>query len=300
MSAKSIQKQYGTYTYPRDILKNEFLDYQPDVVEFKQHTYGKRIIGGKLGDIGRRDTSPVTGSVTLAIPPGIQDNSRVNWTSDDANAVELELAKSSLEMMDNFVDGVRGLSDKFQTALSNKQTQTAFKTLLASKATGLSNANARFNGAILNPNTELLFSGPGLRDFNYTIEMAPRDADEARVIRNIIRFFKEGMAPRRTSTGLFLKAPNVFEIKYLCQLNGSEKPHPYINKVKGNCALRNCAVDYTPQNTYMTHKADGSMVVYRMTLQFTELEPVYYDDYLGSTSGPTLDGSGYEINDMGY
>ena len=84
--------------------------------------------------------------------------------------------------------------------------------------------------------------------------MAPRDADEAKIIRNIIRFFKEGMAPRRTSTGgLFLKSPNVFSIEYLFQLNGEEKPHPYINKVKGKlCFKKLCGRLYTTKYIYVT------------------------------------------------
>ena len=120
--------------------------------------------------------------------------------------------------------------------------------------------------------------------------MAPRSSGEALEIQNIIRFFKEGMAPRRSVTGLFLNAPNVFSIDYLSFVDGSGKMHPYINKVKGKCALRNCSVDYTPQNSYMTYKEDGSMTAYRMTLQFTELDPVYYDDYL---TGEGLTGIGY-------
>lgn len=276
------KEKYGSYAYPRDMFENKFLDYKPDVVRFKQYRYGKRSVGNYdgLGPLKRRNNDPVDGDVTLAIPPGIQDNSRVNWNNDEMNSIQLELAKSSLDIMNNPIKGVGNMVDKAKAALGEANTQNAIKTALAAKAVGANNLLPRLSGAILNPNTELLFSGPGLRDFNYTIEMAPRDADEAKIIRNIIRFFKEGMAPRRTSTGgLFLKSPNVFSIEYLFQLNGEEKPHPYINKVKGNCALRNCAVDYTPQNTYMSHKADGSMLVYRMTLQFSELEPVYYDDY---------------------
>lgn len=284
----SPQKPYANYAYPKDL---DGFKSKVDVIEFKQFQYGKKTVGdsGSLA-LTDRNFDEVFGSVMLAIPAGIQDANRVNWTDDNANAVELQLARSALSMMNDFTDGAKGIIKKVETAVTDQQTQNSVLTALAGKAAGLNNALARFNGAILNPNTELLFGGPGLRDFAYTIEMAPRSSGEALEIQNIIRFFKEGMAPRRSVTGLFLNAPNVFSIDYLSFVDGSGKMHPYINKIKGKCALRNCSVDYTPQNSYMTYKQDGSMTAYRMTLQFTELDPVYYDDYL---TGEGLTGIGY-------
>ena len=178
-----------------------------DTIQFKQYVYGKRsregVTAGVLAD--RVFGNPVDGSVTLSIPTGIRDANRVNWSGQDANALQVELAKSSLQMMDNFGQGSKGLVTRATDAVSDPATQDNIKTILAGKAAGLNNAMARFNGAILNPNTELLFGGPGLRDFAYTIEMTPRSPDEAQHIRDIIRFFKEGMAVRRSVNGLFLQ-----------------------------------------------------------------------------------------------
>ena len=284
----SPQKSYGNYAYPKDL---DGFKSKLDVIEFKQFQYGKRIVPTDLvGGIGKVDFDPVDGSVTLAIPAGIQDANRVNWTDDNLNPINAEVAKLALRGSGDLKGAAEQAVTNLKTALENSQAQGAFQAYLAGKAAGINNLLPRLQGAILNPNTELLFGGPGLRDFAYTIEMAPRSSGEALEIQNIIRFFKEGMAPRRSVTGLFLNAPNVFTIHYLSFVDGSGKMHPYINKVKGECALRNCSVDYTPQNSYMTYKEDGAMTAYRMTLQFTELEPVYYDDYL---TGEGLTGIGY-------
>jgi hypothetical protein len=90
------------------------------------------------------------------------------------------------------------------------------------------------------------------------------------------------MAVQRSVSELFLKAPNVFDIKYL--FAGGSQEHPYINKIKGPCALTNCSVDYTPTGSYMTFNENegrnpGSMVSYSLSLTFEELEPIYEDDY---------------------
>ena len=276
----AAQRQYGEYAYPSDMFSQQ-LDYSPDVILFKQKSYGKRGISeGNLTLDKERSYDPVDGSVMLAIPAGIQDANRVNWTDDTLNAIDMALASASLGTIEQGAGGLQKATETVLNQLANNtDIQTAAKVAFAAKAAGVSNLLARTQGAILNPNVELLFSGPALRDFAYTIDMSPKDNGEAKQIRNIIRFFKEGMAPRRSSVDFFLKAPNVFDINYMCRINGVDQVQPYVNKIK-TCALRNCNVEYAPQNTYMTHKEDGSMISYRMTLQFTELEPVFYDDYI--------------------
>ena len=279
----SEQRQYGEYAYPSDMFSQQ-LDYSPDVILFKQKTYGKRGINqGNLTLDRDRSYGDVGGSVMLAIPAGIQDANRANWTDDTLNAIDMALASASLATIEEGASGLQKATETFLNQLAyNTDVQNAAKVAFAAKAAGVSNLLARTQGAILNPNVELLFSGPALRDFAYTIDMSPKDSGEAKQIRNIIRFFKEGMAPRRSSIDYFLKAPNVFDINYMCRINGVDQVQPYANKIK-TCALRNCNVEYAPQNTYMTHKEDGSMISYRMTLQFTELEPVFYDDYIEQT-----------------
>jgi hypothetical protein len=81
------------------------------------------------------------------------------------------------------------------------------------------------------------------------------------------------MAPQRSEDHLFLKTPNTFEIKYAHEGNA----HHALNKFK-ECALTSCNVEYTPNANYSTFK-DGIMTQYKMTLGFSELVPIYNDDY---------------------
>ena len=50
-----------------------------------------------------------------------------------------------------------------------------------------------------------------------------------------------------------------------------------MNKIK-ECALQSVGVNYTPENNYATFE-DGAMVSYQITLNFSELEPIFNDDY---------------------
>ena len=85
------------------------------------------------------------------------------------------------------------------------------------------------------------------------------------------------MSVKTTQDNLFLKAPNVFKIKYV---NGSTREdHKSLNRIK-TCALQSCSVDYTPDGSYMTfNDAEHTMTSYNLTLQFQELEPVTDVDY---------------------
>ena len=85
------------------------------------------------------------------------------------------------------------------------------------------------------------------------------------------------MAPIRSQSNFFLKAPHTFKMEYLLKTGGRGRLHPYLNKFK-ECALKSCTVQYTPDGNYNTF-TDGVMASYSMQLQFAELEPIFNDDY---------------------
>ena len=86
------------------------------------------------------------------------------------------------------------------------------------------------------------------------------------------------MSIKESTDNLFLKTPNVFNIRYVFGRTGQD--HPGLNKIK-TCALKSCSVDYNPDNTFMTFE-DGTMTAYRITMQFQELLPITESDYAGS------------------
>ena len=61
---------------------------------------------------------------------------------------------------------------------------------------------ASSTGQIINPNAELLFQGPVLRDFGFQYLMVA-SKEEGDQIRKIIRFFKEGTAPKYRNQALW-------------------------------------------------------------------------------------------------
>ena len=150
----------------------------------------------------------------------------------------------------------------------------AIAAVIAGMAAGAGNLLSRTTGAVANPNMELLFGGPQLRTFSFQFTLAPRSKEEAMEAVKIIRFFKQGMAPIRTKSMLFLKSPHTFKLSY----KGSDgDDHKYLNKFK-ECALGSFGVNYTPNGNYSTYE-DGVMTAYQMSMTFRELNPIYNDDY---------------------
>ena len=234
----------------------------------------------------RPETKDIIGSVTLAIPGGIRDENTVKWGSQDMNAAQARLASAAFTFISEGKTPETATIESLKKDTDNPMTRAAIGLGFAGAAVGAQGLFARTTGAILNPNTELLFSGPALRAFTFQFPFSPRSRDESIEVQRIIRFFKQGMAVQRTDEALFLKAPNVFELKYL---NGTTD-HTFLPKIK-TCALLNCSVDYTPDGNYSTY-TNSSMTNYTMSLTFNELDPLFNDEYGGE--------SGKETTDIGY
>jgi hypothetical protein len=273
-------KQHGDYRYPSE-MPNDM-----DKIKFNMYTYEIRRVDTKFFGLNKeRESGVLKGSVTLGIQPRISDRNSVSWTELSANAIELAAAGAGIDLISGGTNAISDILKKLgNTFGAEKPNIEAYaKNYFAGAAAGINGLNSRIGGAILNPNLELLFDSPQLRPFDFTFQLTPRDSTEAKQVKQIIRFFKQGMAVQRTETELFLKAPNIFEIAYLYQTEDRKtgaittKLHPGLNKIK-RCALQSCNVDYTPTGSYMTF-SDGTMTAYNITLSFTELEPVYSDQY---------------------
>jgi len=153
---------------------------------------------------------------------------------------------------------------------------------IASRIVGGNRILTRATGAVVNPNMELLFNGPSLRNFTFQIRLSPRNAQETQMCKKIIRFFKQGMTVKATAKQLFLQTPNVFQISYgrkgaEVTVDNVNESHQFMNCFK-MCALTSCSVDYNPDGSFMT-LPDGSMAAYNISMTFSELEPIYDSDY---------------------
>ena len=301
-SSEGTRTQFPTLVHPtglgkskQDVIRFDMMEYMPqDFINASSGALG-------FSNAGRADfRSRSIGSVTLPIPSGISDQNQADWGSQSMTAMDIfkaDMAISTLNAAANntgagkafadtgksYLDFLRGQGDAVNRAVVNS---------FAAAAAGVEGQQllARTTGMVMNPNMELLFKGPTLRPFSFKFTLSPRDETEAKVIIGIIRFFKQGMAPIRSKSNLFLKTPHTFQLRYLHRgekEDGGTGLHFKLNNFK-ECALQSFGVNYTPTGNYSTYQ-DGTMVSYEITMGFSELEPVFNDDYDGGTTGTTPD-----------
>jgi len=279
------RKEFPNLKYPLDLTTNEQDVIKFVMLKYKPSTFAKETLGFQRPDVNK-DREEL-GRVFLPIPAGISDTTNCIWGGDEMTAGQIAGANIALG---GITGGGAGFTTKIEEVIGaaiGKDKGVDVKTLVATQIAG-SAAGAgsgllkRVTGGALNPNLELLFDKPGLRTFGFTFKMSARSEDEAKQIIGILRFFKQGMAPQKSTTNLFVKAPHTFRIEYR---HKGEK-HKFLNEFK-ECALTNLTTNYTPEGQYATFY-DGPMVSYEMQMQFAELDPVFNEDYTEGTgsSGP--------------
>ena len=269
------------------------------------------------------------GLVKLPMPNSLADSNNVSWGADQLNALTAAVASGVMGQVVPTMEGLQGIIgsndggfEKLQEFLSliGNRVGTAFNeagvtakalrdeagsnrnlAVLGSSVVGSALLNAfqfgitpetilaRGQGVVPNNNLSLLFNSPTLREFTFTWKLTPRSREEAQRVNNIIRFFKQGMAPKKgmnTATGAasyFLGTPNVFDLKFKTTTKGGnffyegDDINHSVVRIK-TCACTGCAVNYTPDGMWNAYER-GQPVSVTMSLRFAELEPIFDTDY---------------------
>jgi len=247
--------------------------------------------------------SEIDGSVILPMPKATDANA-AQWGGSDLTITDLAALQTAktIDQDSIFANMSRTMTGRSLTGLKQSQIRAnqeanasrtneslagniisggqAVTAQSISKLTGLLGANfdtdvflARTGGRVLNPNAEMLFQGPVIRDFSFEFQMIARSKKEGEEIRRIVRFFKTGMAPKFQNIA-FLANPDVFKLEYR---NGNGILDTVNRFNPGGLALTTLKTDYAP-NGYWAAYDDSQPVALKLSLAFTELRPIYEGD----------------------
>jgi hypothetical protein len=201
------------------------------------------------------------GEVVLYMPPDALKTtySQSIGDTDLGSAIQIAEGSQSMKKMENNLKET-GVFNTLGNAIGGGF-NVALDTSLAAAASigaaavgdGARQAIEKSTGQILNPHKAVVYQGPGgFRTFSYTFIMVPKSADEAKVIFNIVKFFKLRMHPGTGAAGIndissvTLTYPDEFEIKYHVNnkvVDGSNSSTPLF-KIK-NCFMDTFTADYT-------------------------------------------------------
>ena len=308
------KRRGGVLRYPLEALTEQTDYLQIDIEKYEpigssyasapgdSNRYVKgNIFSNRAGRSGvnKLSTKPLinAGTILLPIPANLADTNNVQYDSSTLNglaAAGVQAAEGVMttDLTQGFNQGLKQLNQVRKDVAANikggvteASATNVITKALAAEAVNIFGANvtvnqllARGNGEILNPNMELLFGGPTLRNFRFQFKFTPRNQKESEQVKLIIRAFKRNMAPQAQGGNLgsgnwFLKTPNVFKLRY----RSGRRDHPFLNKFK-QCFLSDMQTTYTGDGVYMTYD-DATPVSIILDLSFKEIQPIYDIDY---------------------
>ena len=273
----------------------------------------------KMGNYSRRFNrqnlrlQDLQSTIQIPIPNSLKDINAIGWGPEEISGLMGQLGGPTMDKLFNESDGFDGglFRNIYNTAgdtakeikklfgegtgLSQFRKRAALNAI--SKAAGniginidVDQAVTRINGTIVNPNMELLFNGPSLRTFSFVIRFTPRSLEESKRIRMIIRVLKQHSAVKKNpqisnnynvahdeGSNFLLGTPDVFKLRYIKAKTQNDIKG--LNKFK-TCALKSISVDYTGEAArFAAYNEDSQPVTTLVTLNFTELIPIYDEDY---------------------
>lgn len=200
--------------------------------------------------------------------------------------------------------------------------QTAFNTSVLNSIPGVG-GNLEFNdvsgstrGIVINPNAELLYDSPEMREVGMIFRLVPRNDKEAATIKSIIRAFRRASMPRwggldregkegdvdlttgETTTNVgggqdeakksqinLGSRDNWIQVPDLCKFTFMTGPEPNGNIIQFKpCAISGVEVNYTPDGTYASYLGQsdftkgGVPVAVELRLNFMETKLIFADE----------------------
>ena len=244
---------------------------------------------GRLYNFGRSGgyTPSGTPTVILYMPEDISTGYKANWGGKAFS----NFARDSLDALagETAMDKISGVTtamgDAFGRGIPLVGAAAIRKGIQKITGDSLSNDDifGALSGAILNPNTELLFESTDMRNFTLNFKLVPRSSGETVQINKIIKVFKETMLPRKRVDKVFkvgtkgvqngfISVPDLCRVSFM--RNGEE--HKFLPRYK-MCAITQVDVNYTPDGAYATYQ-DGQSVAINLSISFQETKLLFAED----------------------
>ena len=256
-------------------------------------------------------------TIMLPMPQDLSNEINQQWQGKQftatGRAAVSALAAGQFSYASEVVKNIAGNATALQTALN---------TAVLNSIPGVG-GNLDFNdvsgasrGIVINPNAELLYDSPEMREIGMIFKLVPRNAAESLTIKKICNYFRQSSMPRwgglnqqgdelkdgekvdivngetttevgEGSTNAERKSQidlgssdNWIQVPDLCkfQFMTGHSENTYINKFKP-CAISGVEVNYTPDGTYAAHES-GAPVAIELRLNFMETKLIFAEEVL--------------------
>ena len=225
-------------------------------------------------------------SIIMYMPEDISTGFRSNWGGKAFSNIGADILKTAgaegLSKIDNLATGAANALEKMPAMAGSLAIRKTIQKITGDQITN-DDVFGSISGAILNPNTELLFDSVDMRNFQLNFKLVPRNAPEAKIINQICATFKKCTLPTRSPgkvfgassqgiTASFIGVPNLCRVSFM----HGEKEHEVLPRYK-MCAVTQVDVNYTPDGSYATYH-DGQPVAIELALNFQETKICFAEE----------------------
>lgn len=138
-------------------------------------------------------------------------------------------------------------------------------------------------GIAINPSEEVMYQGPGWRNFDFNFDLLAKSKEELQIIKEIEALFKILCLPRLAEDVTYITFPAIWEIE-IQGLEDTENGDLFSLGYKNKYfALTNYTIQYTPDGNYYPLQG-GHPVKTNISLSFKETSPLYRKEISGETS----------------
>ena len=277
--------QFGKYIPP----------FSQDAQSGSGSTFSKR--AGYVSSAERLKVDPYLNSIMLPIPQDLGNEIQQGWQGKSFSGLGRAAISAGaggsfnniIQKSGDFTGNIKAIQDAL-TSMTLNMIPGVGGNLDVNDISGAT------RGVVLNPNAELLYDSPEMREIGMSFKMVPKNAAEAKTIRAIIKTFRRAALPQwggtedleigtqeeveqgkalitdNTQRDNFIRVPRLCKFTFM---HGSS-PHEWITQFKP-CAISNVSVNYTPDGTFATY-SDGSPVATEIRLSFQETKLIFEDE----------------------
>ena len=300
----------GTKRWPNDQIQEEtdyvFFQFGKYIPPFSQDALNRSINKRDSYDqsISRMKVDTDLPSIMLPIPQDLSNTLAAGWQGKAftglGRAAVAAMAGGSMNALaqkaGDYTGNLAAISDSLKSSILN---------LVPGVGGNLdvNDISGATRGVVLNPNAELLYDSPELREIGMSFKMVPRNNTEAKIIRDICQIFRKAALPswgasdgddggsvkgltqitQATPTSTLtvgdtdkdFKGENFIRVPRLCKFTFMQgnRTHDYLTQFKP-CAMSRVIVNFTPDNTYATYH-DGSPVATELRINFQETKLIF-------------------------
>jgi hypothetical protein len=255
--------------YPRELVDDKKFPTRPLIYFSRQPVKNSEI-----------HDSPLV--IAFPIPGGLGFSDSASWDGSLDGLLSTALAGASQETIESLScgEGAREAAGKFIGSIIDKATGSTAKdkalsalSFGASMTPGGDKIQSIMNAAsrsIPNPNVISQFTGSGQRTFSFKFSMVASDAAEAKIIQDIVKYFR--ISAYAEGSSLRLNYPPEWNISFMM----GRKEMDTLPKI-ANVVLTQVDTNFNSQSGYSFHK-DGSPIDVDLTVGFKETRVMTAND----------------------